>query len=255
VIGAGLVHATEKDYLSNGASLNVSRELFDKNTSVSARAGFTANVVGKTGDPLYQAPLQDFSTDVGVTQVLSPESIAQLSITVARQQGQIASPYRKVAVAGGRFVLPEADPPVRDRLAAALGAKHAFGDLGVAHADYRLYWDTFGILSHTLDARWTFEWDRLALRLRYRLYTQNGASFYKSRYDAVQLYLSGDREMSPFVSHLFGAKLEWAPRREERRAQFRFDAKVEGMYFSYADFPALKTRSAIEVQLGAAVDF
>ena len=53
------------------------------------------------------------------------------ALTVARQQGLIASPYRKVWIGDGDFVVPETDPTERNRVAAAVGAKHSFGAAGV----------------------------------------------------------------------------------------------------------------------------
>ncbi|MHB8874655.1 MAG: DUF3570 domain-containing protein [Myxococcaceae bacterium] len=253
--GVSAVHATEKDYLSNGASLSFSRELNQKNTTFAFRAGFMANVVGKAGDPTWGAPMNDGSADLALTQALSETTLVQLSTTLQVQEGFLASPYRKVTVDGGRFVLPEADPPRRNRVAAGLGLKRHFGGAGAGHLGYRFYTDSFGVAAHTVEARWTFELEPFSLRLRYRFYSQTGASFYQSSYSQALVYLCADRELSPFTSHLAGAKLEWTPPRNFRRAQLRFDLKVEGMYFDYADFPALKTRTALNAQAGAGVDF
>lgn len=255
-LGGAFSHSREKDYLSNGGSLTLSREFAQRNFTASLRGGFMSNVVGRADDPNYGAPMTDVSADLALTQLFTAATLAQLNLTFARTDGMIASPYRKVSVDGGRYVLPENEPPERSRLAAAFAVKQYFG-VFVAHVDYRFYWDTFQLLSHTVDARLILDLGPVNVRLRYRFYSQNAAYFYRSRYDRLQLYLSSDRELSPFTSHLFGIKAEWAPRKTRLRggAQFRFDVKAEGMYFAYADFPALPTRWALITQAGMAVDF
>jgi hypothetical protein len=254
-LGGSFSHSLERDYLSNGGSLTVSRDFFQKNLTASVRVGFMSNVVGRADDPLFQAPLTDWSSDLALTQTLTAKTLGQLNVTFAKSDGMNASPYRKVSVSGGRFVVPESEPASRTKLAAAVALKQYFG-IFVGHVDYRFYWDTFQLLSHTIDARLVLDLGQLSLRLRYRFYVQNGAYFYKSSYDALQAYVSADRELSPFSSHLFGLKAEWSPRRTVRGgAQFRFDVKAEGMYFSYNDFPRLQTRWALITQAGLAVDF
>lgn len=258
--GGAYVHARERDYLSNGGSLTVSRELFQKNTTVSLRGGFTSNVVGRADDPNFAAPMTDWSGDLAITQLFTATTLAQLNVTFARSDGMLASPYRRVSIWSGegatpQFVLAEREPASRTRVAAAIGLKQYVLGFLALHADYRLYLDSWSLLSHTLDVRAVFDLGALSLRLRYRYYTQNGAFFYQARYAELRTYVSADREVSPFNSHLFGVKLEWSPRRTDFGAQFRFDVKVEGMYFSYANFPRLPTRWALITQAGVGVDF
>lgn len=262
-LGASYVHARERDYLSNGGSLSASRELFQKNTTLSLRAGFMSNFVGRADDPLYQAPMTDWSADLAVTQIFTPTTIMQVNATVARSNGMMASPYRKVRVpmpdsGAGSLVLfmPENEPSERLRFAAAIGLKQALGDIVVLHGEYRLYRDSWSVLSHTVDARVVFDLSPVTVRLRYRGYTQSRASFYQPAYETLRLYLSSDRELSAFSSHLFGAKVEWQPLRTEGTgARFRFDVKAEGMYFRYPEFLRLDQRWALITQAGMAVDF
>lgn len=262
-LGGSYMHARERDYLSNGGSLTLSKELFQKNTTVSLRGGFMSNIVGRADDPTYQAPMTDWSGDLALTQIFTPTTIAQLNVTVARTNGMIGSPYRKVRVnvapEGSTplvLLLPEREPGDRFRMAGALALKQYLGSFLILHGEYRLYGDTWSVLSHTIDARVILDLAPITLRFRYRFYTQSGASFYKPAYDALQPFISADRELSAFTSHLFGLKAEWAPFRTEKSgAQFRFDLKGEGMYFNYPNFIRLKERWALILQVGAAVDF
>lgn len=263
VLGGSYMHARERDYLSNGGSLTLSKELFQKNTTVSLRGGFMSNVVGRADDPNYQAPMTDWSGDLALTQIFTPTTIAQLNVTVARTNGMIASPYRKVRVnvapsgeAPLVLLLPEREPGDRFRVAGALALKQYLGNFLILHGEYRLYGDTWQVLSHTIDARVILDLSPFTLRFRYRFYTQSRAYFYEPSYDVLKLYVSADRELSAFTSHLFGLKAEWAPFRTEKTgAQFRFDLKAEGMYFNYPEFLRLKERWALILQVGAAVDF
>ncbi|MCC6337072.1 MAG: DUF3570 domain-containing protein [Myxococcales bacterium] len=256
-VSAAYMHARERDYTSNGGSLSFTREFLQRNLGVTARVGFMSNLVGRADDPAYVAPMSDWSGDLAATYTLTPRTIAQVAATVAQSNGMLASPYRKVRVQLGDAVtlLPETEPGSRFRVAGAVGVKQYVGLL-VAHLDYRLYADTWSLLSHTAEARLVLDFDALTVRLRYRFYVQNGAYFYQSFYDAPKAYLSADRELSAFTSHLFGVKLEWLPLRSKKSgAVVRVDAKVEGMYFQYPDFPRLPTRWALITQAGVGVDF
>jgi hypothetical protein len=154
------------------------------------------------------------------------------------------------------LLMPEAEPSDRFRFAAALGVKQYIGSFLVLHGEYRIYRDSWQVLSHTVDARVILDFSPITLRFRYRFYTQGRAFFYEPIYDALKTYLSSDRELSAFTSHLFGLKVEWAPLRTEKSgAAFRFDAKCEGMYFNYPEFIRLPERWALIAQVGAAVDF
>lgn len=262
-IGASYMHARERDYLSNGASLSVSRELFQKNTTLSLRGGFMSNIVGRADDPLYQAPMTDWSGDLALTQILGSTTIAQLNVTLARTNGMIASPYRKVRVniapAGAEplvLLMPENEPGERLRFAAAIGVKQYVASFLVLHGEYRIYRDSWAVLSHTVDTRLILDLSPFTVRFRYRFYTQSRASFYQPFYDEPYLYVSSDRELSAFTSHLFGIKAEWQPLRTEKSgAALRFDVKAEGMYFNYPEFIRLHERWALITQVGAAVDF
>jgi hypothetical protein len=256
-LGAGFMHARERDYLSNGGSLTLTRDLFQKNTTLSLRAGYMSNVVGRADDPNYAAPMTDLSGDAVLTQVFTPTLIGQLNVTAGQSNGMIASPYRKVTIWAGDSVaevVPENEPASRFKFAAAAAVKKYFG-ICVAHVDYRIYTDSWQLLSHTVDARFIIDLAPLTIRLRYRFYSQNSAYFYQQHYDALRLYVSSDREESRFMSHLFGLKLEWAPLRTVRGAAFRFDAKVEGMYFRYFEFDRLPQRWALITQAGFEADF
>ena len=117
--------------------------------------------------------------------------------------------------------------------------------------DYRLYRDTWGITSHTLGARYFVELTRkLELRLRERLYTQSGASFYQSLYTMPAKYITFDRELSPLWSETIGAKLA-----------YRFSDSVEGelkldaFYYAYADFAPLASRTGANVGAGIALTY
>jgi hypothetical protein len=256
-LGAGFMHARERDYLSNGGSLTFSRDLFQKNTTLGLRLGYMANVVGRADDPLYQAPMTDLSGDLVLTQVFTSTLIGQLNATVGQSNGMIASPYRKVSIWAGdavAYVVPENEPPSRTKVAAAVALKKYFG-VFVAHLDYRLYTDSWQLLSHTIDARWVIDLAPVTIRLRYRFYTQNSAYFYQQHYEGLRQFVSSDREVSRFMSHLFGVKLEWTPLRTARGAAFRLDAKVEGMYFRYFEFDRLPQRWALITQAGLEADF
>jgi hypothetical protein len=115
--------------------------------------------------------------------------------------------------------------------------------------DYRFYLDTWAIRSHTVDLRFGVDLaPGVELRLRARTYTQNGASFYRARYDGLERYMSVDRELSPLWSETLGLKLSW-----KMSASIEGELKLDGFYYSYADFPLLPSRLGTNAGLGVEV--
>ena len=141
--------------------------------------------------------------------------------------------------------------PTRDGgHAVVLGVNRAIGEASSVQADYRLYRDTWGITSHTINARYFIGLSPdLELRLRSRFYTQGGASFYQDNYTAPAMYITYDRELSPLWSETVGGKLTY-----RFTTQIEGEAKLDVFYYSYADFPPLSSRTGANIGPGVLAD-
>ena len=251
----GYTFSRENDYLSNSFSTGLGWDLDEKNTTLALGGSLALNQVGRSGDRNFDRPLDNYGVNLSLTQVLSPTLIGQVAYELQYADGYQASPYRFVPVMSPstgdtpQMWVPETDPDARVRHAVVLGVNRHVGEGMALQLDYRFYLDTWAIRSHTLDLRFGVDLSRtVELRLRARTYTQGGASFYRARYDGLERYMTVDRELSPLWSETLGLKLSW-----KMSASVEGELKLDGFYYSYADFPLLPSRLGSNAGLGVQV--
>ena len=138
----------------------------------------------------------DWSMRLGLSQVLSKNSVIETGVGYTRADGFQENPYKAVTMI---FVPPEQEPdpqglitgeviPVmeqrpnrRDQWTWSTRFMHYFEELDAAtHLEYRYYRDDWGLRSHTIEGDWAQAlgsgWT-ITPRLRY--YSQNAAEFYR----------------------------------------------------------------------------
>jgi hypothetical protein len=250
------LYSTENDYRSHNFDLGLERRLGGNDTTVALGYALSLDDVMRSGDHNFSRPLDVHSVSLALTQVLSPTVVGQLTYELGVSEGYQASPYRFVPVRPDPGSDPimwvaETDPDsrVRHALVAALNV-HVLDDSAIG-ADYRFYADSWGISSHTLDAKFTTNVSSaVELRLRARYYKQTGASFYKDNYTEVERYMAIDRELSPLWSAMGGAKLS---------VRFATDAELElkadVFYYKYTDFPLLPDRTGANLGVGVQLTY
>jgi hypothetical protein len=138
---------------------------------------------------------EDWSGRVGLTQVLSKNSVLKGGVNYTYSSGFLENPYK---VAELIFVDPNQSPDPNDLLTADtqgvlerrpdkrhqwtfdLGSVHYFSGLDASlHLDYRFFHDDWGINAHTFEAAWGQPvgsgW---TITPRVRYYSQDAANFY-----------------------------------------------------------------------------
>ena len=253
------VYSVENDYQSHNADIGFSQDLFEKNSTLSLGASFSANDVYRTGDQAFHRKLTVAGAAASWTQVINRTTIAQLSYSFSYGDGYWASPYRFVKVLTNDlsqilFKVPETEPNERFRHAAVIALNHHMFTDSAIQGDYRFYADNWGILSHTFQLRYFITWGDVTLRLRERFYFQSGASFYRENYTAdnssttLQPFVTADRELSTFWSNVAGAKISWRLPWVHRALEV--EAKVDYFHFGYSDFSLLATRDGADIEAG-----
>ncbi len=252
----GYAFSTEHDYLSHTLTLNVTDELNDKNTQLGLGYALAINRVGRAGDDNFSRDLTVHRLAASWTQTVSPRLATQLTYELGYANGYQASPYRFVPIrqsadAAPELWVPETDPETRWRHALVGAANLAVGTASSMQADYRIYFDTWGITSHTIGARYFVGLAKhVELRLRERFYTQSAASFYQAVYMTPARYIVFDRELSPLWSETLGGKLvvDFSERVEG-------ELKLDAFYYSYADFVPLRSRTGANVGVGISMTY
>lgn len=252
-LSAGIAYSTEHDYDSTALSLNASIASEDNNTTWNLGVGSASDKITATGRILKEEKRgNDFL--IGVSQVLSPVDIAQLSFSHTSARGYFSDAYKSLDIR----------PRERQQTAMLLKYHHYFTQVdGTLRLNYRHYHDSFGIRSHTLNLEYAqsigTEW---TLTPMLRVYSQSAADFY---FDPVYTFLfipvgykiggtqfvSEDQRMSAFGGRSFGLKLS-----KKIDQHWQVDASLE-RYRQRSDWtffenrrPALAPLSASMLQIG-----
>jgi len=201
-LGSGIALSTENDYDSFSALIESRMWTPSKNTVLAIGASASFDKVTSSADSSLSESKNTQTFLLGVTQIINPISIVQSNITFASDEGYLSEPYE-----------PGDLRPDSRQAVAWLTRYNLFVDATDAalHLDYRLYRDSWGILSHTLEAAWyqpIYSW--LMLRPSLRYYSQSSSDFYvydPSVSSIENAFFSADQRLSAFGGVTAGLKL------------------------------------------------
>jgi len=210
-INVGYIQSKENDYESHTYTAGGTREFNTKNTVFSFGFASGHDHVRSSSDPSFDKPMENQSYALSLTQVLTKVDIIQFIYDFRVENGCLYSPYRraKLDVNGVITAIPEAHPETRNRTAAAVKFNHYIERWHTTWANtYRLYDDSWGVLSHTLEERLTKEIGRKTnLSLVFRYYTQGQASFYQDYYmETAGPFHTGNNTLATYHSYLVGIR-------------------------------------------------
>jgi hypothetical protein len=169
-VGVGGAVSSERDYLSRAFSLDVRFSTADRNRTYAFGLGGTADTINSVNGVAVEQHRNSLEYLVGVTQVLSADTIVQSNLTYYSGHGYYSDPYK-----------PLDDRPDRRRILAWLTRynRHFADSDGTLRLSYRYLHDSFGSVASALEATWVqplpHGWSA-APGVRY--YTQSAADFY-----------------------------------------------------------------------------
>ncbi len=204
-VGAGFVRDLACDNATLEASLNASIDWFDPITPQGFDWGYEQR--------------RALNANVGVSQVLSPTTLAAASYGLTRQWGLLEQPWNSIPTVptGGTLTNRprEVFPGSRLRHAASLQLLQRIPRAGgTLRLRYRHYRDDFGLVADTARAAWV-QWlgPRLTGELSYRLHAQRGLRFFTPFIpNPAELPLeprTADSDLADFRAHELGVKLRW----------------------------------------------
>ncbi len=210
-VGGGI--SDEPDYKSYFFNIDGSVDLDQKLTTLAWGASFTTsnisaqediNDAADEGDYANRISLNDglatlfgtrhdFAADVGITQIINPESLISGTLSYTRSTGYLSDPYKDTLLAFdnpnqapgvGTVLTQEAldhRPSLRNQFTFdARFIQYIAGTDAALHVDYRFFHDDWGIDAHTLDLTWYQPLgDGWMLVPGLRYYTQSAADFYQ----------------------------------------------------------------------------
>ena len=250
VVRDSLIHvsgsrSTEPDYLANTLSFDLTQDVFGGMTTVVLGYSHADDKVGQHGTPGWIGTAHHWQYRLGVTQILTPRWTASANLESIADDGYLGSPYRLARVFG-TFV-HENDPTTRESKAIKLSTTGDITPEGAEHrrsfrAEYRYYWDTWGVRGHTLELGYNRNLAPGWLLESYvRYYRQEHALFYSDNAPDQTLYVSRNRELSTMHDFGPGATVSYTL----RSVPGKYDVKLSGTYqfidFHYADYTVVAT--------------
>ena len=254
-------HSYEPDYRSNTAVFSISQDMFGDLTTLSMSYRRTWNDVyrmecgmhsadgaceDKIHDPGFGEKTEDQrSYGVGLTQIITRNSLLSANFEVVTDEGWIANPYRDVAyldpTSGKGFSLePEIDPNTRTSNALGLDYKYYLPYRAALDLQYRYFQDTWGIRAHTAQLGYTQPWRKFTFDGTFRYYTQTGADFYSNAFAfaTAQNFMSRNRELSTYNSWSagVGASYEFTIPHVNFISKSTINARYDHMVINYLDF-------------------
>jgi hypothetical protein len=159
------------------------------------------------------------TVSAGVTQILTPTTVANVNYGITMQRGELGNTWNSVPLEGnvrGAELLPSE----RLRHALVFRAAQFLPWNGALHLYYRFYADDWGTLAHSADAELLQRVSRgLTLGALYRIHRQSGVDFFTTLADPNAPLRTSDSDLAPFDSQAFGGKIVVdAPMRGEIRA-------------------------------------
>lgn len=214
---AGYTNSEENDYSANTAFFGISVDMFGDLTTVSLGYGRGWDEVRRNGDPSFAEDVSRQSYRVGLSQVVTKNSLLSLAYEVVTDEGFLNNPYRSVRFIDpnspkGFSFEPELYPRTRTSNALALRGAYYLPYRAAVRGEFRFFTDSWGIQAqnaevgyvHPFGKRWTLD-------LRYRYYQQDAADFYSDLFNRSEEFnfRARDKELSQFNSHTLGAGIAY----------------------------------------------
>ncbi len=284
-VAAGMSFSNEYDYFHAGINGRWSRDFNQRNTTLSfglALASDSLDPVGVTPIPLAEmGPVGDLSNKAGddsktvvdflfgVTQVLTPRTIAQFNYSFSDASGYLTDPYKLISVVDSVTGDPapgtsvpnlyrfEHRPDSRTKHSLFGQVRHHL-DRDIIAVSYRFMTDDWGIDSHTIDFRYRWKLSGFYLQPHLRYYTQSASDFYVSHLldsDPVPTDASADYRLGELDTYTVGLKFgrpldngaEWSLRLEYYNQS---GTSPPGAVGSLGNFDLFPTVDALIAQVG-----
>lgn len=203
------IQSDENDYSSRIVSAGGTREFFQKNTVVSFGFANGDDRITSVSNLAFDESMKHQVYSLSLTQILSRNSLIQFIYDFRVENGFIASPYRRAKIidtgSGHISSRPENHPRTRNRNAWAVRYNYYSAPLmSTLATTYRLYQDSWGVLSHTLEERITREFGKnIDISFALRFYTQAQATFYSDYYnDDPGPFYTGNNTLASYESYM-----------------------------------------------------
>ena len=252
-------NSTERDYISNTTHFSLSQDMFGDLTTVTLGFTDSRDKVGENNGKSF-APViawlghaESRGYEGGLSQVITKNLIAGMTVEVITDQGFLSNPYRSIryldpTVPLGYALGTQVYPKTHTSTAVEGRAKYYLPYRAAASVSYRYFSDTWGIRANTIELGYTQPVSNTFIfEGRLRHYGQNHANFYSDIFPFAnsQNFEARDQNLAASTNNTIDAKVTWAFAPEGflifKRATTTVD--VSRMQFKYSDFRNIRAYS------------
>jgi opacity protein-like surface antigen len=233
----------ESDYLAETSSFTISHDMFGDLTTVSLGYSVGNDDISDNTNETFDEAAKRQNYRVGLTQILTKNSLLGLDFETITDEGFLHSPYRyyRFIEAGTQDIRKEIYPETRTSNALTFRLKYFLPYRAALSGEIGYFDDTWGIkanhveigYTHPLESNWIFD-------IHYRYYTQEAADFYSDLFsrEGEQTYLARDKELSTFQDHTIGVGIsyEFKPDKWQFIDHGSLNVTLDYIRFNYDDF-------------------
>jgi len=223
IMSVGYTSSVENDYVADTVHFGVSTDMFGDLTTVSLGFSRGSDSVYKMvkvgGVKVRDTAFGEKNTDrrtysVGLTQILTKNMIMAANFETITDEGFLNNPYRQVRYDSGgtNGYTFENYPATRTSNALGLKFRYFLPYRAALHFYARTFADDWGITANSYEVGYTHPMgDSWIFDLRYRLYGQTSADFYRDLFSSVAElnYQARDKELSTFSSSTIGIGISY----------------------------------------------
>lgn len=187
-----LAYSLENDYESFGYSLNHAIDFNEKNTTLTIGLAHTHDIIFAKTLGGNEPRKDGGDLLIGLTQLLGPKTFVTANFTIGTAHGYLDDPYKAVHIPyypdplnpdPTAVTFGEQRPDKRDKQIGYLSLTHFVTPLnGSVETSYRLYHDSYGIISHTLALNWYQKIGKhVIISPMFRFVDQSEADFYMTQ--------------------------------------------------------------------------
>jgi hypothetical protein len=249
-------NSTERDYISNTTHFSLSQDMFGDLTTVTLGFTDSRDRVGENNGTANKPVVawlghaQSRSYEGGVSQVITKNLIAGVSLEVITDQGLLSNPYRSIryldpGVPLGYSLGSQVYPNTHTSSAVETRAKYYLPYRAAASVSYRYFSDTWGIRANTIELGYTQPIaNKFILEGRIRHYSQNEATFYSDLFPFAdsQNFMARDQNLAASTNNTIDAKVTYAflPDGWKIFKRGTVTGDVSRVRFKYGDFRNIK---------------
>ncbi|MGB0496428.1 MAG: DUF3570 domain-containing protein [Kangiellaceae bacterium] len=246
VLSINYGQSDESDYKARSAGFNFTQDFFGDLTTLSGGYSQGWDVVGKRGDESFAEDATRKQYRVGLSQVITKNSLVGFSWETVSDAGFLNNPYRSVryldtSVGTGFSFQSEVYPKTRTSDAVSMRGMYYLPYRAALKGEYRVFSDTWGIEAKNYEISYTHPYgEHWIFDVSFRHYEQTKADFYSDLFDRIdaQNFLARDKEMSTFSNDSvgLGVSFEYELANSTYFDRFSINLVVDYIDFQFEDF-------------------